>query len=90
MVSKEKRAIPKSWGEVYFYREAPINRIVSIVSVLLAVGLLFGAICCLAFISPATLGRSVGMIGAFTAVFAIIVGIFTNSTRSELFTAVAG
>ncbi|KAF2145776.1 uncharacterized protein K452DRAFT_315943 [Aplosporella prunicola CBS 121167] len=87
---REPRPVPRSWGDNYYYPEQGVAKLVSIITVLIATMLLFGAIAALNFASPRNHGLRLGIIGGFTFVFAITVGILTTAKRSELFTAVAG
>jgi hypothetical protein len=60
---------------------------VAVISIVLAAILLIGAITSLYFVTkPAA---RLGMIGAFTVLFALSVGVMTNATRAEVFTATA-
>ena len=60
---------------------------VAVISIVLAAILLIGAITSLYFVTmPAA---RLGMISAFTVLFALSVGVMTNSKRAEVFAATA-
>ena len=60
---------------------------VGIISTLLAAALLVGSIAAFYFVKSK--GAQLGMLGGFTGVFALSVGLLTNARRVELFAATA-
>ncbi|KAF4552500.1 Hypothetical protein D9617_10g074820 [Elsinoe fawcettii] len=86
---RERRPLPPNWEEVPFYNEEKTQRLTSFFSVLIAVVMLFGATALLTFANDVTSVQRMVIIGAFTATFASLIGVFTNCKRSELFVAVA-
>lgn len=80
---QEKRGHPASWGEMYYFRERAVARLVTVVSVLLASILLVGSI--VALYHERRPGVRLGILGAFTVAFAASVGLMTNAKRSEVF-----
>lgn len=88
LTSEKKTAhYPPSWGEVYTFREKHVERLVALVSVILAAGLLVGAMVSLHFTDGESLRLS--LVGVFTVIFAGAVGLLTNAKRSEMFAATA-
>ena len=78
---------PQSWGPVYYFPEALITKIVAVISLLVAALLLIGAVVALYF--TRSQGKRLGVLGAFTLMFAGSVGLLTNAQRSEVFGATA-
>lgn len=72
---------------MYYFPEVLISRIVSLVSVLLAALLLLGAIVSLYFVQHQ--GARLGMIAAFTTMFAGSIGLLTSARRAEVYAATA-
>lgn len=72
---------------MYYFPEVLISRIVSLVSVLLAAMLLLGAIVGLYFVQHQ--GARLGMIAAFTTMFAASIGLLTSARRAEVYAATA-
>lgn len=67
--------------------EKRIARFVTIISILITVALLFGAILALYYVSKPT--TKLIMVGVFMLLFAGSVGLFTTAKRSEVFAATA-
>lgn len=63
--------------------ERKIARAAAILSTILAAILLIGAVVSLSFASNNKL--RLGLIGAYTTVFAVTVGVLTNARQAELF-----
>lgn len=82
-----ERKTPKSWGPIYYYPTEGIAWIVAILSVLISAALLIGAIVTLFLVKPMT--QRLGIVGAFTLVFAAAVGLLTNARRAEVSAATA-
>ena len=70
-------------GDIAYISERGIAIFVAWVSTLLAAFLLVGAIAALRLVKDP--GWRLGMIGGFTALFAICVGLLTNARRAEIF-----
>lgn len=79
---------PLSWGNMYYFPQKSIARLVAIVSVLLSAILLIGAIVALYYV-PASDPAKLGILGAFTILFAGSIGLLTNARRAEVFGATA-
>lgn len=74
-------------GMIAYASDQRIARFVAILSIILAAVLLIGAIVSLYVVkSP---NKKLGMIAAFTVIFASSIGILTNARRAELFAATA-
>ncbi|KAI9834099.1 MAG: hypothetical protein M1819_003384 [Sarea resinae] len=84
---RDRRRGSRSLGELYYFPEKLMHRIVSTVSVILSAILLVGAICGLYYVRHE--GARLGMIAAFTVVFAGTLSILTNARRAEVFGATA-
>jgi len=80
---KEVRTYPESWNKVYTFDEDAVERFITVVTVLLAACLLVGSILALYFVHSS--GARLGLLAAFTLLFAASVGLLTNAKRSELF-----
>jgi hypothetical protein len=74
-------------GRVAYYFEERIRKVVAFVSMILAAGLLYGAILNLYFVTSDR--AKLGLIAAYTIAFALCVGLLTNARRSEIFAASA-
>ncbi|KAF4552497.1 Hypothetical protein D9617_10g074790 [Elsinoe fawcettii] len=85
---RERKQFPGR-PDIKFYSELAIKRMTTIIGVFLAIFLLFGATVVLTFATGVSKVEQMAIIGAFTATFTILVGIFTNAKRAELFVAVA-
>ena len=86
-IQETRTTQPSSWGSMYYFPEVLISRIVSLVSVLLAAMLLLGAIVGLYFVQHQ--GARLGMIAAFTTMFAGSIGLLTSARRAEVYAATA-
>ncbi|KAG8624208.1 hypothetical protein KVT40_009184 [Elsinoe batatas] len=86
---RDKRVVPPTWDEIPIYDDEKTQRITSFFTVFIAVIMLFGATAILTFAKNVTPVQRMAIIGAFTATFASLVGVFTNCKRSELFVAVS-
>jgi hypothetical protein len=84
---RKERKTPRSWGPIYYYPTKRIGWIVAILSVLISAALLIGAIVSLFLVKPMT--QRLGIVGAFTLVFAAAVGLLTNARRVEVSAATA-
>ncbi|GES58894.1 hypothetical protein ATEIFO6365_0003017700 [Aspergillus terreus] len=69
------------------FNERSISIAVAVISIIVAAVLLVGCITALYFITNDT--AKLGMIAAFTATFALSVGLMTNARRAEIFAATA-
>jgi hypothetical protein len=69
------------------FSEASISTAAAVINIAIAALLLIGPIIGLFFVSDN--GAKLGMIAAFTAAFAVSVGIMTNAKRPEIFAATA-
>lgn len=61
----------------------------AVLSIFTSAVLLVGAIVCLLLIANYSIHLRVGMIVLFTFLFALVVGLFTNARRAEIFGATA-
>ncbi|KAF4553313.1 Hypothetical protein D9617_7g030400 [Elsinoe fawcettii] len=86
---RDARPPPAALPEIRFYKDNSIRRLTTLIGVALAIFLLFGATVVLTFATGLSKVEQMAVIGAFTSTFAILVGIFTNCKKSELFVAVA-
>ncbi|CAG8952789.1 hypothetical protein HYFRA_00009034 [Hymenoscyphus fraxineus] len=84
-----KDPVPESWQGMYYFPQTRVARLVAVLSVLISVLLLFGAILLLYFIPAQNMGRRLIAIGFFTTGFALSVGVLTNAKRVEIFAATA-
>jgi len=84
---QKERDTPRSWGPIYYYPTERITWIVACLSVLISAALLVGAIVTLYSVKPMT--QRLGIVGAFTVVFATAIGLSTNARRVELTAATA-
>jgi hypothetical protein len=82
-----ERKTPRSWGPIYYYPTERIAWIVAILSVLISAALLIGAIMALFWVKPMT--QRLWIVGAFTLVFAAMIGLLTNARRAEVSAATA-
>jgi hypothetical protein len=76
---------PPSWEKLYYFPGKRVANIVAFLSISIAALLLIGAILALYFIPSSQMGKRVGVIGVFTTVFAVAVGLLTNAKRGEVF-----
>ena len=67
--------------------ERRLNIVVATINVIIAAGLLFGAIYNLYHVRDE--GKRLALIAGYTTAFAICVGLITNARRSEVFAACA-
>jgi hypothetical protein len=74
-------------GRIAYYLEERIRKVVAFISMILAAGLLYGAILNLYFVTSDK--AKLGLIAAYTIAFALCVGLLTNARRSEIFAASA-
>lgn len=74
-------------GDIYFYSEKSVENLVSIIGMVLAAGLLIGAIVGLDRLSNKA--ARLGTICALTVAFALVLYFTTTSTRGEVFGASA-
>jgi hypothetical protein len=72
---------------VFLFREEHVERLIAVVSVILAALLLVGSIVALYFVQAP--GLRLGLLGVFTSLFAASVALLTNAKRAELFAATA-
>ncbi|KAK5733268.1 hypothetical protein LTR17_009877 [Elasticomyces elasticus] len=86
-ILQDKRNVPPSWAGFRYYSDSKIERIVSVLSVLLAVTLLVGAIVSLGCVT--TKGPRLAILAAFTVTFAAAVGLLTSARRVEVYGASA-
>ena len=84
---KEAREIPASWGPLYYFPAKRVACIVSILSILMSVILLVGAMVSLYEVTSER--ARLGLVAAFTVLFAASIGLLTNAKRTEIFTATA-
>ncbi|ORY09579.1 hypothetical protein BCR34DRAFT_540591 [Clohesyomyces aquaticus] len=75
-------------GNIAYSSDRRIARFVALLSTIIAAGLLIGAIVSLYSVSSPR--KKLGIIAAFTTLFAANVGLLTNARRAELFAASAG
>ncbi|KAK5691675.1 hypothetical protein LTR97_011672 [Elasticomyces elasticus] len=87
---EDHRRIPPSWRGMYFYSDEKIERVVSVLAVVLAAVLLIGGIAALDWVATERKGTRLGILAAFTTSFAILVGLLTSAKKTELFMATAG
>jgi hypothetical protein len=78
---------PPSWGKMYYFKTSVISWIVAVIAILISAFFLIGAIIILYFVRP--MGARLGIVSAFTASFAVTVGLLTNAKRAETFAATA-
>ncbi|KAF2204293.1 hypothetical protein GQ43DRAFT_388278 [Delitschia confertaspora ATCC 74209] len=84
---KKYKDHPQDWEGMYYFPEATVKHIVSFVSVLLAATLLVGAITSLYFVKrPSTV---IGILAAFTTLFAGSIGLLTNARKVDIYAATA-
>lgn len=76
-----------SCGHIARYSEERIRKVVAVISMILAAGLLYGAILNFYFVTSDK--AKLGLIAAYTIAFALCVGLLTNARRSEIFAACA-
>jgi len=69
------------------FNEKSISITVAVISILVAALLLIGSITGLYFVTNDA--AKLGMLAAFTAAFALSVGLMTNARRAEIFVATA-
>jgi hypothetical protein len=74
-------------GDIYFYSEKRVENLVSFIGMILAAGLLIGAIVGLDKLSNKA--ARLGTICALTVAFALVLYFTTTSTRGEVFGASA-
>lgn len=79
---------PTSWGQdLYYYQEETISTIVAVLVIVIASAFLVGAMASLYYVS--SIGAILGIVAAFTVVFAGVLGLLTNAKRAEVFAATA-
>jgi len=82
--ARKDKTIPVTWGEnLFYYPPERIAWIVAAISIFLSAVLLIGAIIVLYFVRP--MPKRLGIIAAFTCVFAASLGLLTNARRAEIF-----
>ena len=74
-------------GRIAYHSEERIRKVAAFISVVLAAGLLYGAV--LNFYFVTSYKAKLGLIAAYTTAFALCVGLLTNAKRSEIFSACA-
>jgi hypothetical protein len=74
-------------GRIAYHSEEGIRKVVAFISMVLAAGLLYGAILNFYFVTSDE--AKLGLIAAYTIAFALCVGLLTNARRSEIFGACA-
>jgi hypothetical protein len=74
-------------GPIFYYPVERVALIISIIGILASVTILVGAIVVLHYVRP--MGIKLGIIGAFTLVFALVLRLSTNARRVELHAATA-
>ncbi|KAF2193950.1 hypothetical protein K469DRAFT_548266 [Zopfia rhizophila CBS 207.26] len=84
---KMKKDYPLDWDGMYYFPETTIKHIVSVLSVLLSAALLVGAITSLYYVEKAS--SLIGLLAAFTTVFAGSIGLLTNARKVEVYAATA-
>ncbi len=84
---RQERKTPRTWGKMYYYNVDQVSTVVAICSILVAAALLIGAILALHFIKR--MGIRVGIVGAFTVIFAILLVLFTSARKVEVYGATA-
>jgi len=87
LLAKTHKDHPTHWHGIQYFSEKTIRHLVSILSVLLSALLMIGAIVSLYFVERA--GVKLGLVAAFTALFAGSVGLLTNARKSEIYAATA-
>jgi hypothetical protein len=75
--------MPQSWAPMYYFPAKRVAWIVAILSILISALLLVGAILALYLIR--SMRWWLAVIGIFTTVFAVSVGVLTNARRGEIF-----
>ena len=89
ILSQDRRPeIPASWGDIHDYSNDRTWAIVGAVNVLLAAGIMIGAMILLKDIKQD--GARLIIVSVFTLVFAAGVGLLTNARRSEVYATTAG
>lgn len=84
---KTKKDYPLDWEGMYYFPENTIKHIVAFTSVLIAAALLVGAITSLYFVKkPSSL---IGLLAAFTTLFAGSIGLLTNARKVDIYAATA-
>ena len=78
---------PAKCGGIAYHSEERIRKVVAFISMVLAAGLLCGAILNFYFVTSDQ--AKLGLIAAYTIAFALCVGLLTNAKRSEIFGACA-
>ena len=81
-----KQAVHRD-GHIAYHSEERIRKTVAFISMLLAAGLLYGAIFNFYFVKSPKV--KLGLIAVYTVAFALCVGLLTNAKRSEIFSACA-
>ncbi|KAF2472523.1 uncharacterized protein BDR25DRAFT_366519 [Lindgomyces ingoldianus] len=84
---KTNKDYPLDWEGMYYFPETTIKHIVSFTSVLLAAALLVGAITSLYFVKKPS--NMIGLLAAFTTMFAGSVGLLTNARKVDIYAATA-
>ena len=70
---------------VSYMSETKLNLLVSFINILVATGMLFGAIYSLFYVKDEK--KRLGLIAGYTVLFALCIGLLTNAKRSEIFSA---
>ncbi|ORX94882.1 hypothetical protein BCR34DRAFT_608126 [Clohesyomyces aquaticus] len=85
--NRQSNKDPLDSDGMYYFPESTIKHIVSFLSVLLAAALLVGAITSLYFVKKAS--SMIGLLAAFTTMFAGSVGLLTNARKVDIYAATA-
>ncbi|KAF2002119.1 hypothetical protein P154DRAFT_618864 [Amniculicola lignicola CBS 123094] len=84
---KTKKEYPLDWDGMYYFPETTIRHIVSFTSVFIAAALLVGAITSLYFVQKPS--SMIGLLAAFTTLFAGSIGLLTNARKVDIYAATA-
>ena len=85
---KSRTPPPLSWGEdLYYFQDGTISKIVPVIVVAIASSFLVEAMA--SFYNVSSIGAILGIVAAFTALFASILGLLTNAKRAEVLAATA-
>lgn len=84
---KPKKDYPLGFNGMFYFPERTIGHIVSFASVFIAAALLVGAITSLYFVKKPS--SMIGLLAAFTTIFAGSVGLLTNARKVDIYAATA-
>jgi hypothetical protein len=87
LFTKEKRKIPKSWGELQYYGQGMYRQAVTFLTIILASGFLIGAVAWLSNVQRTK--YKLAIIAGFTMAFAGILAFLTDAKRPEIFASTA-